>query len=77
MTDSEWIQFKKDWKGNDILPGHEICLIKIKRPSISYGFIIPDSGEEITEELPEEECWEVGEYYLVDENYNISGTNGG
>jgi hypothetical protein len=64
-----------DWKGNEIKPGMEICLIKvIDRHTMVFGMLIPlpDGGhkEYKEEKRPDSPCWEVGNYYLIDENFS-------
>ncbi len=62
----------KDWKGNEVKEGDEVCRILIKKGGLfnNIQWWIPD-GKGNTKvvkvpDIPEADCWEVGQYQKVE-----------
>ena len=56
-----------DWKGNEIKPGMEVCIIKIiDKQYMVPGVLFPDGTCIMADREPDKVCWEIGPYYLVE-----------
>lgn len=59
----------KDWKGNEVKDGDEICFIATKKNymfSTGYWLVPGDPPQKIPMDLPPpEDCWIVGDYHKV------------
>lgn len=71
-----------DWKGNVIKEGDEVCFIKIKSGGIfkNMTWLIPNGDGSFSsrtiEDEPEEDCWAVGEYVLIEKGLVYTSTIG-
>ena len=66
----------KDWKGNIIKDGDEICFIKIRTGGFFKNFtvMIPNGDKTFTahtvDDEPDEDCWQIGDYIKIWSNEN-------
>lgn len=71
-----------DWKGNVIKEGDEVCFIKIRTGGFfkNFGWMIPNGDGTFTShtipDVPDEDCWEVGEYIKIEEGLRYTSKLG-